>query len=237
LSTNLKLYALNDKDKYRMTWVELRAKCKRQSDYIITLFITNEIALIITWMLIKTRVTPNQVTIASILCGLGCALCYTFGKFLPGSLLLFISHILDCTDGNLARAQDLYSPIGKWLDMFGDRFAEAIVFMGIGIYFFHTDASPAWLLLSLIDAILLLLYYYIVDLSLALGMSEPIQIIGKMKFKDVHVKWGIMEPVIYGFIILSSLGLIKIQMILIFILTITGLLYQGIKVSTREKKV
>ena len=100
-----------------MTWAELRNKCRRQSDYIITLFITNEVSLVLTWILAKTLITPNQVTCASLLCGLGCSLCYAFGHFFIGSLLLFISHALDCTDGNLARATSRFSPIGKWLDM------------------------------------------------------------------------------------------------------------------------
>ncbi len=212
-----------------MTWSELRNKCRRQSDYIITLFITNEVSLFLTWILAKTHVTPNQVTIASILCGIGCALCYAFGNFFTGSLLLFISHVLDCTDGNLARIKEMFSPLGKWLDMFGDRFAEAIVFIGVSIYFFKTGASELWILLTLVDAILLALYYYIVDIALALGLSKPLQNIGSMKFKSVRVKWGIMEPVIYGFVVTAPLGLIKIQIVLVFLLVIAGLTFQASK--------
>lgn len=219
-----------------MTWSELRVKCRRQSDYIITLFITNEISLFITWLLIRTRITPNQVTLASIFCGFLCAGFYANGNFFAGSLFLFFSHALDCTDGNLARAKQMFSSLGRWLDMFGDRFSEAIVFMGIGFYFFKMGES-SWVLISLITGILLLLYYYIVDISLTLGMSKPIQKIGKWQFKGVHVKWGIMEPMIYGFIILSSLGLIKVQLVLLVMLTLTGLFYQGIKVLYRQKKI
>jgi hypothetical protein len=120
--------------------------------------------------------------------------------------------------------------------MFGDRFSEAIIFIGIGVYFFRIEAS-SWVLISLITGILLLLYYYIVDISLTLGMSKPVHNIGKWQFKDVHVKWGIMEPMIYGFIILSPLGLLKVQLVLLLMLTLTGLFYQGIKVLNRERKV
>jgi phosphatidylglycerophosphate synthase len=209
-----------------MTLVELRVACKRQSDYIITLFITNEVSLFLTWLLVKTRITPNQVTVASILAGLGCALCYAFGYFLPGSLLLFISHVLDCTDGNLARAKSSFSPIGKWLDMAGDRFAEAMIFIGIGFYFTRVGESEYWIFISLVDAILLSTYYYSVDIGLTLGLSRSLQKIGGIKFKDVNVKWGILEPVLYGFIVLAPLGLIKLQIILVATLSIVGIGYQ-----------
>lgn len=217
-----------------MTWVELRAACKRHSDYIVTLFITNEVSLFLTWILVKTRVSPNQVTAASILFGFGCAICYAFGYFHIGSLFLFISHVLDCTDGNLARAKSLFSPIGKWFDMVGDRIAEAMIFTGIGFYFIRTGASEYWIVISFVDAILLSAYYYMVDIALALGLSKPVQNIGRMKFKGVNVKWGLMEPVLYGFIILSALGFVKIQLILILMLSLGGMSYQAFTMISRS---
>lgn len=212
-----------------MTWPELRATCKRQSDYIITLFITNELALLLTWFLVRTRITANQVTIASAITGFGCALGYAFGYFWLGSLLLFISHILDCTDGNLARAKSEFSPIGKWLDMAGDRISEAAIFVGIAVHFIRTGTSEYWILIALGNAILLLLYYYIVDISLAMGVDEPVQNIGGLKFKDVNVKWGLLEPVIYGFVVLAPLGLIKLQLVLVLFLSLFGLVFQILK--------
>lgn len=218
-----------------MTWHELRKNCKRESDYIITLFVTNEVSLFITWLLVNTRITPNQVTVASILFGFGCALCYAFGNFVVGSILLFLSHALDCTDGNLARAKSFFSPVGKWLDMVGDRIGEAMIFAGIGIYFTRTGASEYWALLALGDAVLLSTYYYIVDIGLTLGLAKPLQNIGGMEFKDVNVKWGLLEPVTYGFVILAPFGYIRLQLILILVIALGGILYQCIKMIGRKK--
>ena len=218
-----------------MTWSEVKTACKRQSDYIITLFITNEISLVLTWLLVKTRITPNQVTAASILSGFGCALAYSFGYFAVGSFLLFVSHILDCTDGNLARAKSAFSPIGKWLDMAGDRISESAIFVGVGIYFICTGGAEYWSLAALADAVLLLIYYYIVDIGLAMGLSKPVQNIGGMKFKDVYVKWGLMEPVIYGFIILAPFGYVKIQLILTGVISSGGIAYQLSKKILHDK--
>jgi phosphatidylglycerophosphate synthase len=212
-----------------MTWAELRAKCKRQSDYIITLFITNEISLALTWALIKTRVTPNQVTTASIISCFFCSISYAYGNFFLGSFFLFLSHILDCTDGNLARAKEHFTPIGKWLDMLGDRLGEMLVFLGVSYYFFRTGAPADWVILPILDSLFLLLYYYIVDIGLSQGMSRPLQKIVNLKFKNVYVKWGTLEPVIYGFIILAPLGLVKIQLVLVLVMGVFGLAYQTIK--------
>jgi phosphatidylglycerophosphate synthase len=209
-----------------MKWHELRAKCKRDSDYIITLFITNEISLALTWLLVKTPITPNQVTLASIACSLLCGLFYLSGWFITGSLFLFISHILDCTDGNLARAKGEFSVFGRWIDFVGDRIADVFIFLSISIYFIINDRSTLWALLPLLEASLFMLYYYIVDIGLSLGISKTKQEITSFSFKGVHVKWGLLEPVIYGFIILTPFGLIKLQVILLLILVISGLAYQ-----------
>ena len=218
-----------------MKWSELRSKCRRKSDYIITLFITNEVSLLLTWMLTKTRVTPNHVTVASMLCGLLCGFCYSLGWFLIGSVLLFLSHVLDCTDGNLSRAKDMFSSLGKWLDVVGDRSREVFVFLGVSLYFFKTDASEVWVFLSLFDGLILLLYFYIVDIGLVLGVSEAEQKLTTVKFKGVKVKWGLLEPAIYGFIVLTPCGLLKAQIVMICILGSAGIVYQAGKAYAFHK--
>ena len=209
-----------------MTWSDLRKVCKRESDYIITLFITNEVSLVLTWVLAKTKVTPNQVTVASIGMGLLCGLFYALGWFLLGSLFLFFSHVLDCTDGNLARAKQLFSPFGRWLDWVGDRLVEMSAFFGACFWFLWTGASGYWIILSALASLFLLYYYYVVDLGLALGTSKWKQDITNMQLRGVHLKWGIFEPVIYGFVVLAPLGLIKVQIVLVMVLACMGIIYQ-----------
>lgn len=212
-----------------MKWSELKLKCKRDTDYIITLLFTNEISLFVTWILLRTPVTPNQVTMASILCALLCGVFYATGMFFWGSLFLFLSHMLDCTDGNLARARETFSPFGRWLDFIGNRAGEVFVFLGVACYFYINSEAVFWIVLTLSDSILLLLYYYIVDVALSLGISKIKQEPASLKFKGVNVKWGLFEPVLYGFIVLTPFGLLKWHIILIFIFSSVGLTYQAYK--------
>jgi len=209
-----------------MRWSELRRVCKRESDYIITLFITNEASLLLTWVLAGTRITPNQVTIASIGMGLVCGICFALGWFPAGAFFLFFSHVLDCTDGNLARATQRFSPFGRWLDWVGDRLVEMSAFFGACVYFLLTGASGVWIILSALASLFLLYYYYIVDLGLALGTSKWKQELTRMQLRGVHIKWGLFEPVIYGFVVLAPLGLIQVQILLVLILAVLGIVYQ-----------
>lgn len=212
-----------------MTFSELRSTCKRNSDYIITLFITNELSLMLTWFLLNRRISPNQITAYSMLSALVCGVFYAYSQFLAGSFFLFASHILDCTDGNLARARSQFSNLGKWLDMISDRLSEFFVFFGTMLFFLRSSEPVFWSILSLTDIALLSVYYYIVDISLALKLSQPIQTISGMQFKGVNVKWGLMEPIIYGFIILSPFGLVKLHLVLVFLLIVFGISFQFYK--------
>lgn len=207
----------------------LRIKCKREYDYVITLFITNEISLLLTWALLKTRVTPNQVSIVSILCAAASGIFYMSGYFFLGSCFLFTCHVLDCTDGNLARAKQMFSPFGRWLDFLSDRLSEIFIFIGFSFFYLKKDATVIWIILPLLDCILLLLYYYLVDVAMALGISKKKQHITTMKFKDVFVKWGIFEPVLYGFILLVPLGLLNLHIIIVLFITLAALSFQVVK--------
>jgi phosphatidylglycerophosphate synthase len=50
-----------------------------------------------------------------------------------GALIFQLSAIIDCVDGDLARALFKQSRLGKWLDLGGDQVVHFSVFAGIGI--------------------------------------------------------------------------------------------------------
>ncbi len=214
-----------------MDMIELKRQCKRKSDYIITLFVTNKLALWLTYLILPTKITPNQVTLLSLLFSLMCAVSYSKGFFLLGALFIFVSHILDCTDGNLARARKQFSPYGKFLDMLCDRVGETAIFVGLAWYFWHQQESglAVW---SMFDGLMLMLYYYLVDVSLSLfppSLSDDKP--SGWIVDGVKVKWGIMEPVIYGFIFFSLIEHVEWQVYLVLPLVSAGLLYQFYKTA------
>jgi phosphatidylglycerophosphate synthase len=85
-------------------------------------------------VLIHTPVSPNMVSIASILIGVLGAIFLAEGGYqsaLIGAILFQISAIVDCVDGDIARMVFKESPLGKWIDLAGDQIVHISVFAGI----------------------------------------------------------------------------------------------------------
>ncbi|MDP9862808.1 MULTISPECIES: CDP-alcohol phosphatidyltransferase family protein [Streptosporangium] len=82
------------------------------------------------------RLTPNAVTGISVGLALLAAVWFTAGTRegqIAGALLLYLSFVLDCVDGQLARYTRAFSPLGAWLDATFDRVKEYAVYVGLAI--------------------------------------------------------------------------------------------------------
>lgn len=82
---------------------------------------------------LKAGISPNMVTILSIVAGLSCATCYAFSEFIIGSIFLFISAVLDLVDGTVARRSGKETRFGAVFDWIADKYTDAIVITGVGI--------------------------------------------------------------------------------------------------------
>ena len=71
----------------------------------------------------RAGITPNQVSLLSLLAGVLCAVCYVYQLFIAGSLLLFISAILDLVDGSVARQTEKETRFGAVFDWIVDKYA------------------------------------------------------------------------------------------------------------------
>ena len=84
--------------------------------------IFRRISIYVTWALLHTGVTPNQVTVASLLTAfVGLAMVGAAGPWLAsaGYLALLGYHLLDRVDGEIARVRETYSLYGIYLDNAG----------------------------------------------------------------------------------------------------------------------
>lgn len=80
--------------------------------------------------------TPNQVTVVSLLVALAAAASAATGTragYIGAALGLYFSFVLDCTDGQVARYAVSYSRIGSWLDATFDRAKEYAVYAGLAL--------------------------------------------------------------------------------------------------------
>jgi hypothetical protein len=106
----------------------------RSNDGFFSVFFLRKFSKILTWVAVKIKATPNQVTLLSFAIGLYSAFCFSRGTFtsiLLGAILLQVSIIVDCVDGELARYTRQFSKLGAWLDAVTDRVKEYMVFMGL----------------------------------------------------------------------------------------------------------
>ena len=77
------------------------------------------------------NINPNIVTIISPFIAIISAFFFASGNLIGGALFILLSGFLDVVDGAVARYHDRTSPFGAFLDSTMDRFADAIIFIGI----------------------------------------------------------------------------------------------------------
>jgi phosphatidylglycerophosphate synthase len=94
--------------------------------------------------LVYTAVSPNQVSIVAIALGLVSAFFFAQGNYRSavwGAILLQVSAIIDCVDGELARVLFKESRWGKWLDIVGDQVVHMSVFASIGVGLYRSASG------------------------------------------------------------------------------------------------
>ncbi len=80
------------------------------------------LSIYVTWVLLHTGVTPNQVTVASLAIAAGGLVLVGApapGVAIAGLALLLLYHVLDRVDGEVARYRETYSLYGIYLDNAG----------------------------------------------------------------------------------------------------------------------
>jgi phosphatidylglycerophosphate synthase len=118
-------------------------------------------------LLKKTKITPNQVSVASFIIGMAGALCFIMGSykwFIFGGILAQLSSIVDNADGMLARAKNMGTEFGKYLDLFLDRIIDFSLVAALSYGLYRSTGRSFLLILGLLACALYYLHislYYI----------------------------------------------------------------------------
>jgi phosphatidylglycerophosphate synthase len=124
------------------------------ADELINIYLLRPIAALIVWLLYPTSITPNQVTLFAIVLGGTSAYCYLMNTpvmiALAGALIL-AKDIFDDADGQLARAKEMYSRRGRFLDSIGDFAVDAVVFGAITYVVYLESGSMIAVLLGILS--------------------------------------------------------------------------------------
>ena len=99
-------------------------------------------------VLVKTPITPNQVSILTVFFAMAAGYMVTFDDpwhLVAAAALFEMRSILDCADGTLARAKNMTSPMGHAIDGVADWLGVIALYVGIFWHFsLHPPPSGAW---------------------------------------------------------------------------------------------
>ncbi len=100
-------------------------------DYFLTELVYRRFSKPLARFLSKYNVSPNLITIIASAIGILAGLIIYYGRIFEAVIIILISQILDCTDGDLARLTGRVSALGGYLDRIFDRFVDAAIIIGI----------------------------------------------------------------------------------------------------------
>jgi len=93
----------------------------------------------------RTSITPNQLTLISMVLGIIAGIWYCVGTpaaFAAAGTFCMLYNIVDCSDGQLARMKHSGTPIGRILDGFADYAVSVAVYVGILVGFALPSPDP-----------------------------------------------------------------------------------------------
>jgi phosphatidylglycerophosphate synthase len=113
----------------------LRLAIKERDDFFTTYFVSPISPYVVRWAA-RAGLAPTAVTGVSVALAVVAALAFAWAArpaMIAGAVLLYVSFLLDCVDGQLARYTRRFSAFGGWLDTMADRSKEYLVYAGLAV--------------------------------------------------------------------------------------------------------
>ncbi len=125
------------------------ARALRPDDGFYSTFVVRRLSRRLTPIALRLGLRPNQITVASLGIGLAAAVAFSTGArvgLVAGALLLQLSLVVDCVDGEVARYTRGFSALGAWLDASTDRVKEYACYAGLAFGAAELGPVDPWLL-------------------------------------------------------------------------------------------
>ncbi len=177
--------------------------------------------------LAKTHITPNIITLISIILGSLSAFYFYQKEALIGAILLFFSGFFDLMDGVVARENDKSSKFGAVFDWIADKFVDGLIIFSIGLAY----ANP---LLTVIAVVSNMLHTFIKPVAYAeIGFQnrkkgkiedplEGVGFFGRPETLLFIIVFSILEhmhifQLKYGFLIITVMTVLSLLQRLIYL--------------------
>ncbi|NJP93354.1 CDP-alcohol phosphatidyltransferase family protein [Nonomuraea sp. FMUSA5-5] len=107
----------------------------------------------------RTRMTPNGLTVLSLVLGMVSAACFASNQLIAGAAFFYLSFMIDCVDGKIARLKGTGTPFGLWLDYVGDRIRVVLCAGGLAYGQYALTGDVRYVVLGAAVAVLDLFRY------------------------------------------------------------------------------
>ena len=86
---------------------------------------------------VRTPITPNMLTLFGFVLNVAVAALLATGHLVAGGVMMIVAGLFDLLDGALAKITNRTSEFGAFLDSVVDRYSEAVVLLGLLIYYYQ----------------------------------------------------------------------------------------------------
>ena len=142
-----------------------KPRYKEEGNWMVRTFL-RDAALPVTWLVLHTPMTANQVTTLSLLIGLWGISLFAVpgaGMFLVGCLLLQLWYFLDHVDGQVARYRKTTGLNGRFFDFLTHHLIHTSIFFSLGVYAFQMTESLFFIVWGFTASLAVLIFNLIHD--------------------------------------------------------------------------
>ena len=138
---------------------EIYTKTRKSPDLFWNAYVCRPIAALLLSGIARTRITPNQITLLSLVVTAASAAILIgvpgYAGLVAGIVVFELSYVLDCADGMLARWRGTASETGHLLDFLIDEIKAFIVLSAVAFRLYLERSDPWFLELGLLGLLAL----------------------------------------------------------------------------------
>jgi len=168
--------------------------------------ILRDAALPITWLLLHTPITANQVTTLSLVIGLLGMVCVSApatSSFLLGVVLIQVWYLLDHVDGQIARYRKTASLTGRFFDFMTHHVIHGVIYFSLGFYVYLLGGSVWFIIWGFFASICMMAFNLVHDTKYKTFFEEL------AKLQSIEIASGDGEEDDSSYRVLSKVGLSK----------------------------
>jgi len=167
-------------------------KTKNKDDEWWSSFVTAPLAIIVNYAVVDIKwLTPNRLTLFSFITAILSALYIIIGgaeNFIIAAVLIHLSHVLDCMDGQMARYRKTTSLSGSYFDKLTDQIQVSIWFGSVGYAAYAQSQNALPIFLALIGVAFYSLRGYAKYVAIFTEMSKDSGYLEKLSKEATRVK-------------------------------------------------